>query len=104
MGSSNWSHIQSELCPNCGKRPANQGNSHWIQREMVCSNACGVRLDSKIRSGMRPYDFATGQLSFAPWHKFFEFQDSGLETKRIRIKILANRVKILREQIKAGEI
>lgn len=43
------------LCPNCGQRVGYMGDSSWfLVPELVCSRACGVRLQKKRECGMAP--------------------------------------------------
>ncbi len=50
------SNTYNPPCPNCTplgrKRLAYMGSSEWRHGQIVCSNACGIRLDQRIENGM----------------------------------------------------
>ena len=84
-------------CPNCGEKDeygahkgARQGDTEWGHNFMCCSNACGVRLSSRIKNKMFTPDIDDYNFPYAPW----ELLD------KERIRNLRSRIKQLEHQLK----
>lgn len=88
MGSSNY-YRPPGPCANCGKEHGGfMGSSAWGHSEMCCGNACGKRLQAKLKNGMVP----AGEYEY----------DNALNL-RIRIKQLAAQVKSLTAALRQEE-
>lgn len=92
MGSSNRYCIQSDPCANCGRHPGALSSSVWNHGELVCSDACGLRLHKKIEGGMLPRP--------APAHP--PDDSERIYDLRLRIKVLEGRLRIARERIESA--
>lgn len=91
MGWDGGTAVRLGPCSNCGKAGGGRIGFSRIGNAMVCSEACGKRLDQRIKNGM------VGAEKFnvfaAPWGAF-DIMDTCKEFR------LRNRIKQLKAKIK----